>query len=457
MPGHDGGRLDPDRGLVSLAAGGRHGLEPHQVYDHVQALAGGLDVLAGVSTPEQAEAMSVIWNRLGPCLDALVGTDVVADVGRVGPTSASLVSAFPVLLASRLVVMVCRPDLSSVVHMRERLGMLTPILRPRAVDGVPLCVVVVAPPNQRRAVEGVHEVIKREHPEVVVAGQLAYDPKGAAFFNGEPSGRVDRSPLVRSGRLLAGRLAGAIAPFWREKPTRIPFPVGYPQERQAVPGAPVGRPALTRPAVARSQATGPPAARPPSHYGDRPVLASWPPPVAVNGASAPAAALPAGVGAGQLARPAAAPGSTPSGPPPAGPPPIGPPPVGPQLAGPPPVGAAPVGPQLAGGAPPVGQLPAGPPPAALPPGSPRPAEHPPAPAGYRPAGQQPARLPPEAPAAARSPQAGVPGDFGVPQPPTDPPRQVPGAAVPPTVFVAPWRVEAEPDRPGGGPHPGDNS
>jgi cellulose biosynthesis protein BcsQ len=53
LPGAGGTRLDPRRGLLSLAVAARHGLQPDQVWEHVQKLHGGLDVLAGVTTAEQ--------------------------------------------------------------------------------------------------------------------------------------------------------------------------------------------------------------------------------------------------------------------------------------------------------------------------------------------------------------------------------------------------------------------
>ena len=49
LPGVDGGRLDPRRGLLSLAVAARRGLQPQQVWEHAQKLRGGLDVLLGVT------------------------------------------------------------------------------------------------------------------------------------------------------------------------------------------------------------------------------------------------------------------------------------------------------------------------------------------------------------------------------------------------------------------------
>src|SRR2546430_9063892 len=57
FPAADGGRLDPGRGLLSLAVAARRGLRPEQVWEHTQTLRGGLAVLTGVSTAEQGAGL----------------------------------------------------------------------------------------------------------------------------------------------------------------------------------------------------------------------------------------------------------------------------------------------------------------------------------------------------------------------------------------------------------------
>ena len=61
LPSADGTRLDPRRGLLSLAVSARRGLEPRQVWEHAQKLRGGLDVLVGVTNAEQGAG----WTRCG--------------------------------------------------------------------------------------------------------------------------------------------------------------------------------------------------------------------------------------------------------------------------------------------------------------------------------------------------------------------------------------------------------
>jgi cellulose biosynthesis protein BcsQ len=213
MPGESGEPLDRDRGLLSLAALSRRGLTGAQVREHVQRIQGGLDVLAGVRSPEQAIASAHLWSSLGSALDALEDVDVLADCGRLdGEAAASVV--LPVLRASRLVVLVTRPEAAAVVHLRERIETLSVVLRSRAVDGVPLGVLVVAPSTDRRGVDGLRDVLGRGDLPVTVLGHVALDERGAAAFHGQPQRRLDKSMLVRSARDVATRLAEGLAPYW---------------------------------------------------------------------------------------------------------------------------------------------------------------------------------------------------------------------------------------------------
>src|SRR5215469_11102357 len=87
LPAAGGGRLDPGRGLLSLAVAGRRGIGPGQILDHTQKLSGGLDVLAGVVTAEQGAGLDMLWGPAGAALAQLPGLDVIADCGRIGADS----------------------------------------------------------------------------------------------------------------------------------------------------------------------------------------------------------------------------------------------------------------------------------------------------------------------------------------------------------------------------------
>lgn len=201
MTGPGGTPLSPDRGLLSLAAAGRKGLGDEVVTAHTQRLDGGLDVLVGVRTPEQIGGMGGLWVPLGDALNAMRNTDVIADCGRIGPQSPQL----PIVKSARLVVLVCTATGSSVAHLRERLSVLT-----HHVDAQ-LGVLVIADPRRRDAVKQVWAVLDQMSMPVRHRWHLAWDPGGAAFFEGEGQGRLERTNLIRTAREVVAEMAAVVA------------------------------------------------------------------------------------------------------------------------------------------------------------------------------------------------------------------------------------------------------
>ncbi len=116
LPSAHGGRLDPRRGLLSLAVAARHGFQPGQVWAHAQRLRGGLDVLAGVASAEQGSGLEPLWGLLGELLAALPDADVIADCGRLGPDGPH----YDLLAQAAVVILVARPSLSDVLRVRDR-------------------------------------------------------------------------------------------------------------------------------------------------------------------------------------------------------------------------------------------------------------------------------------------------------------------------------------------------
>lgn len=200
----DGNPLNPDTGLVSLAASVRRGSDGGGVGSHLQVVTGGVPVLVGVSRPEQVAGLGASWQHVSHSLAAYAGHDVVADCGRVLPGSASL----PVLTGADAVLLVTRPTLEELYHLRERLRELTAPLRLRELDGVPVGVAVLAPDRDRTSASDVQKVLDAAGLAATVVGVLAYEPKAAAALRYAVDGRVGRSLLLRS--------AGAIAASLRE-------------------------------------------------------------------------------------------------------------------------------------------------------------------------------------------------------------------------------------------------
>lgn len=204
MPSPTGATLDPQGGLLNLVAAGRKSFHAGLVMSHSQKIVGGLDVVVGVSSPEQANGLRQ-WEQLATLFAEVPGVDVVADLGRIGattPQNALLRTAAAILLVVDTVP-------SSIVHLRERIsrvhqsgGHLAP----------PIYVAVVAPPKRERAVREVREALERSTTPVAGVHHLAQDATGAAFFLGQVRGNPARTHLVRSARPLVEELDARTAP-----------------------------------------------------------------------------------------------------------------------------------------------------------------------------------------------------------------------------------------------------
>ncbi|MEV0285158.1 MULTISPECIES: hypothetical protein [unclassified Kribbella] len=201
MTAPGGTPLNSDRGLVSLAAASRKGLSDEVILAHSQQLDGGLDVMLGVRSPEQVGGMGGLWHPLGISFNQMQNGDVLADCGRIGASSPQL----PVVQSARLVVLVCTATGSSVAHLRERLSSLV-----HHVDAQ-LGVVVVADPKRRDGVKQVWTVLDAMSVPVRHRWHLAYDPAGAAFFDGRGHGRLDKTQLIRSATDITAEMAAIVA------------------------------------------------------------------------------------------------------------------------------------------------------------------------------------------------------------------------------------------------------
>lgn len=238
LPSADKGVLDGDRGLLSLAAAGRKSLHPELVPAHTQRVVGGLDVLLGLRVPEQAAALGYLWPALGPILAELPGHDVIADCGRLSATTPQNA----VLSAASDAVFVVTTAPSSVVHLRERLTALQPVLRPDVPSGTRISVVVIAEPKRTRAVKEVQDVLERASLSIQDVHHLAYDPRGAGFFAGQIDGSPRRTALVRSAAPVVRALAASVAGFWVPGPADESSPDADPDVALPADGAPDGEP-----------------------------------------------------------------------------------------------------------------------------------------------------------------------------------------------------------------------
>ncbi|MGH3423690.1 MAG: hypothetical protein ACRDO8_03110 [Nocardioidaceae bacterium] len=209
IPAPDGNPLDTHDGLLGLVAAGRKKMHPELVLQHSQQIVGGLEVLTGVTVPEQAAGLGQQWGQLGPLFNEVEDHDVIADLGRIGaatPQNALLGSA-------HAIVMVVDTVPSNVVHLRERLGYVQ--AQVGGALGTPIHVLAVAEPRRTQAVRELRDALERA--EVTVAGvhHVAYDVRGANVFQGQIKGNPRRTALVRSGIPVAQTLAETTAGFLR--------------------------------------------------------------------------------------------------------------------------------------------------------------------------------------------------------------------------------------------------
>ncbi len=212
MPASDGGVLDPERGLLSLAAAGRKGLQlaPRARRTRQQVIGG----TRGTGRRAGSRASGRHDQRLADARSsARRHTRVrrLADCGRIGATTPQNALSAP----SRLLVLVASTEPSAVVHMRERLISLSAQLDPASPVGTPIAIAVIADAKARDAVSQVRETLQRTEVPLVGVWHIAFDARGAGFFKGRLVGRADKTLLVRTAREADPTQAAALVePFF---------------------------------------------------------------------------------------------------------------------------------------------------------------------------------------------------------------------------------------------------
>jgi cellulose biosynthesis protein BcsQ len=197
----DGEPLDPNRGLLSLGASVRRGAHEAVLEEHLQEIAGGVQVLSGVESAGQTAGLGAAWGQL-PAVFTGYPADVLADCGRVVPGSASL----PVLQKADAVLFVVRPDIEGVAHLRDRLASLRDTIDLGGLDGAPVAVATVTSDRDTRSLPDLQQLLASEGLTARVLGNLALDARTADALRGVGHTRSSRSLLLRSATELAARL-----------------------------------------------------------------------------------------------------------------------------------------------------------------------------------------------------------------------------------------------------------
>lgn len=195
--GVEGEPLDNERGLLSLAAAARRSGEG-DLGEHVQIAAGGLQVVAGVTRPEQFTGIGAAWPAVATMLRA-ASTDVLVDCGRLVPGTPLL----PILTAADAVVFMVRPGVEYYAHLRERLRWLAEPLHIGEAGSIPLGIALIAGSSDTAAPRDLDRLLQHDGHQVTVLGRIADDVKAAGALAGRWNRRIDRSLLIRSAREMA--------------------------------------------------------------------------------------------------------------------------------------------------------------------------------------------------------------------------------------------------------------
>lgn len=206
--------------LLTLAASARRDSATRSslLWYHAQPLPGSptASVVAGLSTPEQANGMSELWPHVVSALADAEGGDVLVDLGRIADTGPAR------LLGERADVLICvaRAEPAAMLRLRDRLRHVldslpaTPARRAYAL--------LVA--EDRHAVEATATTQRVLHDAAVaasVAGAITLDPAAVdALQRGQVGPRLDRSLLMRSARAVVTAIDGerqAVVPSPRRR------------------------------------------------------------------------------------------------------------------------------------------------------------------------------------------------------------------------------------------------
>ena len=204
-------RLGDTPGMSTLAAVARKGLDEEAVWRNVQQLPGGVGVLVGPASAEEAHAvMADVAGVLADWCTTQTNVDVIVDCGRIGP-------------ASPVVEMFVRAD-AAMVLTRPFVDQLRPAahrLTALKTSGVEASLLLVG--DKPYGPDEVAVTLKVE-----VGGVIAWDPRTAAVLTGARGAVRDlrRSPLVRSAATLASRLASSLPGSSRSDGTASTPPVG---------------------------------------------------------------------------------------------------------------------------------------------------------------------------------------------------------------------------------------
>lgn len=211
--------------VLTLATAARTSTAPELVARYAHRLNRQVSVVPGQIAAEQTSGVPD-WSPLAGAAAAasVSGGPVIVDVGRLHAAS----PVMPVAVVANVVVVVGRPDSASVIRLRERCCRLVPALAARR-HAPPLLLPVLVSHRRHGPADAADLARVLEDspagPLVTGVGWLAHDPATVRRLEagGDPTGRLARTPLMRSARAVTTLL------------TRLTTPAEAVPESEAVP------------------------------------------------------------------------------------------------------------------------------------------------------------------------------------------------------------------------------
>jgi hypothetical protein len=148
------------------------------------------------------QGLGPAWLHLARAMKVVPERDVIADCGRLMPGSATV----PVLQHADAVLMIARPTVEGLSHLRERLHSFSETLQFGTYEAVPVGVALVTSYRDSRVVGDVQAILDRARLPVTVLGILAEDEKAAEAIRIGDGRRARKSLLLRSAADVADRL-----------------------------------------------------------------------------------------------------------------------------------------------------------------------------------------------------------------------------------------------------------
>ena len=165
-------------------------------------------IVPGHFSAEQAAGVKT-WAPLAQALRDSASR-VVADLGRIHSSSPTI----PVAAAADVVVMVTRPEVGAVMHLKDRLERLAPVLA-NIRNAPPVIVPVVVTPKRIAGgvVDEVSQMLAPSNAAGVIAGVgwIAFDPDGVELmYAAKVGGKDAKTPVLRSAAVLNDQLNQAV-------------------------------------------------------------------------------------------------------------------------------------------------------------------------------------------------------------------------------------------------------